>query len=69
VTLPERAPPPKFPLRAADFFARGLSQGPAVGVALAQAENAWIDAGFPLDAATLDSIAAAAMRVALQSVR
>jgi len=66
VTLPERWPVPKFPLRAADFLARGLSPGPAVGAALAQAEHAWIDAGFPLDPATLESIAAAAMRVALQ---
>jgi len=69
VTLPERAPPPKFPLKAADFMTRGLSPGPALGIALAQAEDAWIDAGFPLDVAMLDSIAAAAMRVALQSVR
>jgi tRNA nucleotidyltransferase/poly(A) polymerase len=66
VTLPERSPAPKLPFRAADFLARGLSPGPALGAALAQAENAWIDAGFPSDPATLESIAAAAMRVALQ---
>jgi poly(A) polymerase len=56
-------------LKAADFLSRVLSPGPALGVALAQAEDAWIDAGFPLDAATLDSIAAAAARVALQGTR
>ncbi len=67
VNLPDRWPPPKFPLKAADFLARGLSPGPAVGTAMAQAENAWIDAGFPLDPATLDAIAAAAARVALQA--
>jgi poly(A) polymerase len=65
VTLPERWPAPKLPFKAGDFLARGLSPGPALGAALARAENAWIDAGFPLDPATLDSIAAAA-RVALQ---
>jgi tRNA nucleotidyltransferase/poly(A) polymerase len=67
VTLPERWPPPKLPFKAADFLARGLAPGPALGAALAQAENHWIDAGFPLDPATLDSIAAAAARVALQA--
>jgi poly(A) polymerase len=67
VTLPQRSPPPKLPFKAADFLARGLSPGPALGAALAQAENDWIDAGFPLDPATLDGIAAAAVRVALQA--
>jgi poly(A) polymerase len=67
VTLPEHWPPPKLPFKAADFLARGLSPGPALGAALAQAENDWIDAGFPLDPATLDGIAAAAARVALQT--
>jgi tRNA nucleotidyltransferase/poly(A) polymerase len=69
VTLPERWPPPKLPFKAGDFLARGLSPGPALGAALAQAENAWIDAGFPVDPATLDGIAAAAARVALQDLR
>jgi hypothetical protein len=69
VTLPERSPVPKFPLKAADFLSRGLTPGPAIGAALAHAEDAWIDAGFPLDVATLDSIAAAAARVALQGAR
>ncbi len=69
VTLPERSPAPKFPLKAADFLSRGLSPGPALGAALAQAEDAWIDAGFPLDQTTIDAIAAAATRVALQGTR
>ncbi len=69
MTLPERWPAPKFPLKAGDFLTRGLSPGPALGAALAQAENAWIDSGFPLDPATLDGIAAAAARVALQDQR
>ncbi len=69
VTLPEHWPAPKFPIKAGDFLARGLSPGRALGEALTHAENAWIDAGFPLDPATLDSIAAAAARVALQGER
>ena len=55
--LPKRWTPPKFPLRAADFIARGLSEGPALGHVLTLAEDAWLAADFPLEQAALASIA------------
>ena len=48
---------PKFPLRAADFIARGLAEGPALGHVLTLAEDAWLAADFPLEEATLAGIA------------
>jgi tRNA nucleotidyltransferase/poly(A) polymerase len=56
-TLPERWSAPKFPLKAADFIARGIAGGPALGQALAMAEDAWLAANFPLDEAALKAIA------------
>jgi poly(A) polymerase len=56
-TLPERWSAPKFPLKAADFVARGIAEGPALGHVLALAEDAWLAAEFPLDAAALKAIA------------
>jgi poly(A) polymerase len=56
-TLPERWEAPKFPLRAADLMSRGLAKGPALGAALAAAEQAWIAAGFPADPEALSKIA------------
>ena len=56
-SLPQRWTPPVFPLQAADFIARGLEKGPALGAALRAAEEAWIAAGFPGDEAALDKIA------------
>src|SRR5262249_37984205 len=53
--------PPVFPLRAADFIARGVERGPKLGGALRTAEAAWITAGFPSDRATLSAIAEAAI--------
>jgi poly(A) polymerase len=55
--LPQRWTAPKFPLRAADFIARGMSEGPALGHVLTLAEDAWLAADFPLDEAALASIA------------
>ena len=55
--LPARWTAPKFPLRAADFLARGIAQGPELGQALALAEDAWLAAEFPLDQASLEAIA------------
>jgi poly(A) polymerase len=52
-TLPERWTAPAFPLRAAHFLARGVEKGPALGAALAAAEEAWIKAGFPMDGIAL----------------
>ena len=66
VSLPERWPVPVFPLKAGDFIARGLREGPSLGAALRSAENAWIDAGFPTDAAALSAIAETAAKKASQ---
>jgi poly(A) polymerase len=56
-TLPARWSAPKFPLKAADFMARGIAEGPALGHVLALAEDAWLAAEFPLDEAALKTIA------------
>jgi poly(A) polymerase len=56
-TLPERWSAPKFPLKAADFIARGIAEGPALGHVLTLAEDAWLAADFPLDEAALTAIA------------
>jgi poly(A) polymerase len=56
-TLPERWRAPKFPLKAADFVARGIAEGPALGHVLQLAEDAWLAANFPLDEAALKTIA------------
>ena len=56
-TLPARWTAPKFPLRAADFLARGVTQGPELGQVLALAEDGWLAAEFPLDQPSLDTIA------------
>lgn len=57
VALPSRWTAPKFPLASKDFTALGVEKGPGLGAALATAEEAWIAAGFPDDAATLSAIA------------
>jgi poly(A) polymerase len=56
-TLPERWHAPKFPLKAADFIARGIAQGPALGQVVALAEDAWLAADFPLEEGALKAIA------------
>ena len=60
-SLPARWQAPSFPLKAADFLARGVAKGPALGAALRQAEAAWITAGFPNDTAAIAAIADAAV--------
>lgn len=40
-------PAPVFPLRGADFVARGLAKGPEVGQAMSLAKKLWLDAGCP----------------------
>ncbi|MCS3727722.1 poly(A) polymerase [Bradyrhizobium betae] len=55
--LPQRWTAPKFPLKAADFIARGMAEGPALGHVLTLAEDAWLAADFPLEEAALASIA------------
>lgn len=56
-TLPDRWTPPVFPLKAADFIARGIAEGPALGHVLALAEDAWLALQFPLDDAALRALA------------
>jgi poly(A) polymerase len=56
-SLPQRWSAPKFPLRASDFIARGIAEGPALGHVITLAEDAWLAADFPLDGATLAAIA------------
>jgi tRNA nucleotidyltransferase/poly(A) polymerase len=63
-TLPERWTAPVFPLKAADFLARGLAKGPSLGAAIRAAETAWVAADFPGDAVALSAIADAAARSA-----
>jgi poly(A) polymerase len=55
--LPQRWSAPKFPLKAADFIARGIAEGPALGHVLALAEDAWLAADFPLQESALAAIA------------
>jgi poly(A) polymerase len=59
-TLPAHWVAPVFPLKAADFLKRGIAKGPALGVALRAAEDAWIAADFPSDVEAIDAIADAA---------
>jgi poly(A) polymerase len=61
-TLPARWSAPVFPLRAADFMARGIAKGPALGAALRAAEAAWIAADFPTDRTAIAAIADAVAR-------
>lgn len=56
-TLPQRWSAPAFPLKAADFIARGIAEGPLLGHVLTLAEDAWLAADFPLDQAALAAIA------------
>jgi poly(A) polymerase len=60
--LPQRWTAPMFPIRSADFVARGVEKGPALGAAMRAAEEAWIAADFPMDAGTLREITAAIAR-------
>jgi poly(A) polymerase len=55
--LPQRWTAPVFPLKAADFVRRGVVAGPALGVALRSAKEAWIAADFPSDRAAIEAIA------------
>jgi poly(A) polymerase len=63
--FPQHWSAPVFPLKAADFIARGVAAGPPLGAALRAAEEAWIAADFPGDRAALDAIARKAQLEAL----
>jgi tRNA nucleotidyltransferase/poly(A) polymerase len=68
-TLPQRWSAPKFPLKAADFIARGIGEGPALGHVLTLAEDAWLAADFPLDQSALAAIADQAVARLTRDVR
>lgn len=55
--LPARWQAPSCPIVAADMIARGVAKGPALGVALRDAEAAWIAADFPADPGAIAAIA------------
>jgi poly(A) polymerase len=44
---------PRLPFSGADFIARGITEGRAIGKALQELQARWIDAGFPKDPARL----------------
>jgi poly(A) polymerase len=56
-SLPDRWRAPAFPLKAADFIARGIAEGPALGRVLALSEDAWVAADFPMDETALKALA------------
>jgi poly(A) polymerase len=60
-TLSQRWTAPVFPIKAADFIARGVEKGPSLGAALARAEKAWVAAGFPLERKALNGITSEAI--------
>jgi poly(A) polymerase len=55
-TLSSRWSVPQFPLKAADFMARGVEKGPRLGALMRAAEAVWIKGGFPLDREALARI-------------
>jgi poly(A) polymerase/tRNA nucleotidyltransferase (CCA-adding enzyme) len=57
VTLPDRWKAPAFPLKAADFIARGVAKGPGLGHVIALAEDVWLAQDFPLEIDVLTVIA------------
>jgi poly(A) polymerase len=61
-SLPERWSAPAFPIKSADFIARGVGKGPALGAAMRAAEEAWIAQGFPLLPEKLSAIVDATSR-------
>jgi poly(A) polymerase len=49
-------PIPVFPIRGADLIERGVPRGPRVGELLAQARQAWLAEGCPVDRAYVQSL-------------
>ena len=58
----QKALVPKLPVSGADFIARGLAPGPAMGAALKRFEAAWIAADFPAGADEIARLADAAAK-------
>lgn len=61
-TLPQRWTAPAFPLRAENFIKLGVEKGPALGVAMRAAEEAWIAADFPQEADRVAALAEAGLK-------
>ena len=55
LALPDRWPPPKFPLGGADVMAVGVAAGPRVGELLRALEAWWITGGFTADEGALQA--------------
>ena len=53
----ERGAAAEFPLKAQDLIDRGIAAGPALGRALAAAEERWIESDFAMDRAALLAVA------------
>ncbi len=53
--LPDRWPPPRFPLGGRDALGAGAARGPAIGAMLKDLEAWWIERDFQPDKATLRS--------------
>ncbi len=51
----------KLPLGGADLIRRGMVPGPALGAALAEIEQRWVEADFPADGATLEALVASTL--------
>jgi poly(A) polymerase len=51
-----KEPVPLFPLRGADFVARGVPKGPRIGELMERARTAWLAAGCPSDQAFAASL-------------
>ncbi|MFN3853819.1 MAG: CCA tRNA nucleotidyltransferase [Phreatobacter sp.] len=60
-SLPERWRAPSLPVAGETFLRRGVPEGPALGAAMARFRAAWVAAGFPLEAATVERLVAAAV--------
>jgi poly(A) polymerase len=52
LTLPQRWKAPSLPVSGEDLMRAGLAEGPGIGTALAWIRQAWMEAGFPVGAAT-----------------
>jgi poly(A) polymerase len=58
---------PTFPITGGTLIKRGLESGPIVAQTLAQIENAWIDAGFPIGPAFEDILDRISPKISAQN--
>ena len=59
-------PPPKSPVRGKDILALGVPPGPRVGEIIDAFDRLWVEAGFPSEAQTVDSLIRAAAHADLR---